>query len=173
MKAPIGVLFLALAALAIPAVAEEPRVDPVVVTGAVVSSANDSLVVDGDDGTRRTFLVDPATTLATADLTAGARVVVQYRVVDGDRAQSLTVNLLDTGARAPALRRPRQRRPTRTTEARAAPWPQPGPCRSWAWPSWGWSRRACSCGSSCGEGTRRWAIFPCSFYDWGSAGRVR
>jgi len=98
MKAPIGVLFLALAALAIPAVAEEPRVDPVVVTGAVVSSANDSLVVDGDDGTRRTFLVDPATTLATADLTAGARVVVQYRVVDGDRAQALTVNLLDTGA---------------------------------------------------------------------------
>jgi len=97
MKAPIGVLLLALAALATPGAAEQPQADPAVLTGAVVSSARDSLVVDGDDGTKRTFLVDPATTLPPADLAAGARVVVQYRVLDGDRAQALTVSLLDSG----------------------------------------------------------------------------
>ena len=104
MKTSLAV-FLSLVALALPGpVAAQSPFDSPTISGAVVSSGNTSLVINADDGTIRTFLVDTTTTLPSAGLTAGSRVNVQYQALDADRAQALSVSLLDpaaSGASAP------------------------------------------------------------------------
>jgi hypothetical protein len=98
MKNALAVFF-SFAALALPGRATaQSQPDPLTVDGAVVSSGNTSLVIDADDGTKRTFLVDTTTTLPTAGLTAGSRVTVQYQTLDADRAQALSVSLRDLAA---------------------------------------------------------------------------
>jgi hypothetical protein len=108
MKNALAVFF-SFAALALSGrVAAQSEPDPPTVDGAVVSSGNTSLVIDADDGTKRTFLVDTTTTLPSAGLTAGSRVAVQYQTLDADRAQALKVSLLDpaaSGASAPPASR--------------------------------------------------------------------
>jgi hypothetical protein len=97
MKTSIGML-LSLAALAMAApVAAQPQMDPLTVNGVVVSSGNSSLVIDTEGGARKGFLVDTATVLPAADLTAGSRVSVLYHPLDAERAQAVSVMLLDPG----------------------------------------------------------------------------
>jgi hypothetical protein len=95
MKSPIAML-LTCAALAVPG-RLLAQIEPPAISGAVVSSGNTSLVIDADDGTKRTFLIDTTTTLPTS-LAAGNRVMVQYQTLDADRAQALSVNLLTPDA---------------------------------------------------------------------------
>jgi len=95
MKSPIATL-LALAALAVPG-RLMAQVEPAAVSGSVVSSGNTSIVIDADDGTKRTFLVDTTTTLPSG-LAAGNRVMVQYKTLDADRAQATSVSLLTPDA---------------------------------------------------------------------------
>lgn len=98
MKTAIAVL-LSCVALALPGrVAAQPQMDVLTVNGTVVSSGNTTLVIDTDDGTRRSFLVDTTTYSPAAGFTAGNRVSVQYRALDADRAQALNISLLDPGA---------------------------------------------------------------------------
>jgi hypothetical protein len=100
MKKPIAML-LACAALALPGrVLAQAKAEPSAINGAIVSSGNMSVVIDADDGTKRTFLVDTATTLPPTTLAAGNRVTVLYQPLDAERAQALSVTLLPDPASA-------------------------------------------------------------------------
>jgi hypothetical protein len=110
--------FLTFASLLTPGlVAAQPKTDPMTVEGTVVSSGNTSLVVTADDGTTKTFVLDTTTTLPTTDLEAGNRVAVNYRALDAERDQALSVSLLESatsGASAPPAA---ATQPTSDTEA--------------------------------------------------------
>jgi hypothetical protein len=98
MKDALAV-FLSFAALALPGrAAAQAQPDLLTVGGAVVSTGNTSLVIDAEDGTKRTFLVDSTTRLPTVALAPGSLVSVQYRTLDADRAQALNVDLVDPAA---------------------------------------------------------------------------
>lgn len=88
MKLKLAVLLMT-AALAVPAVAQ----DPSSTSGVVVSSTTESLVVRMDDGTQRTFNVTSTTNLPTARLDAGNRVTVQYRPLDAGLFEAARVEL--------------------------------------------------------------------------------
>jgi hypothetical protein len=61
------------------------------VTGTVVSSTTDSLVIKLDDGTERTFKVDSASNLP-ASLASGQRVTVRFHAMSGgDHAARVTL----------------------------------------------------------------------------------
>jgi hypothetical protein len=74
-----------------PAAAADELSAPII-EGAVVSVGNTSLVINADDGTTRTFVIDTATMLPAVEVAAGSRVVVRYKPLDGDRAQALSVS---------------------------------------------------------------------------------
>jgi hypothetical protein len=98
MKNALAVIFF-LTALAMPGrTAAQSQPDPLTIHGAVVSSGNTSLVIDADDGTKRTFLIDTTTKLPSAALTPGNLVAVQYQPLDADRAQAVNVSIVDPTA---------------------------------------------------------------------------
>ena len=72
------------------------------VSGTVVSSTGDSLVIRTDDGTERTFKVDAQSNLPSS-LASGARVTVSFHRMDGgvDHAARVTVASADTGRTMP------------------------------------------------------------------------
>ena len=103
-------MLLSLSALALPGrvAAESPQspLDAPTIDGAVVSSGNTSLVIETDAGTKRSFLIDTTTTLPSGGVAVGTRVAVQYQPLDAERAQALSVSLLEpttsAGATAPS-----------------------------------------------------------------------
>ena len=96
-------LLLAFAALIAPPLAAlQLQTDPAVAEGSVVASGSASLVITTPEGTTRTFVVDPETTLPVGDLAPGTPVAVRYRSLDADRALALTVSLLDAAGQAPS-----------------------------------------------------------------------
>jgi len=117
MKARIGVLVMLFALLMAAPVAwaQAPSIEPAapeaaailddatspIIEGLVVSMGNTSLVINADDGTTRTFLVDLGTTMPAAEVAAGQRVAVRYRPLDADRAQALSVASVDSTTAAP------------------------------------------------------------------------
>ena len=123
MKTRLACL-LAVAALmfAVPAIAQNTQP----VTGTVVSSTTDSLVIRTDDGTERTFKVDGQSTLPSS-LANGSRVTVNFHRMEGgvDHAASVTMATADTTP-APADRGMRTDAPTTSGElpATAGPVPQ-------------------------------------------------
>ena len=91
-------MLLSLSALALPGrvAAQTPTpLDAPTINGAVVSSGNTSLVIETDGGTKKSFLIDTTTTLPAGGLTPGSRVAVQYQPLDVERAQALSVSLLE------------------------------------------------------------------------------
>jgi hypothetical protein len=104
MKNPVALLLAFVTLAASGRLSAQPSTETSAINGAVVSTGNMSLVIDADDGTKRTFLIDTTTTLPLTRLAAGQRVSVMYRTLDADRAQALSVNLLspDTASTAPA-----------------------------------------------------------------------
>ncbi|HEY6553485.1 MAG TPA: hypothetical protein VI669_09025 [Vicinamibacteria bacterium] len=101
-------MLLSLAALMVmsPPVAAQPQMDPLTVDGVVVSSGNSSLVIDTDAGARKGFLVDTSTVLPAAGLIAGNRVSVLYHPLDAERAQAVSVVLLEPGVLAGGVTSP-------------------------------------------------------------------
>jgi hypothetical protein len=98
MKNALAVFFF-LTSLAMPGrTAAQSQPDPLTIHGAVVSSGNTSFVIDADDGTKRTFLIDTTTKLPTAALTPGSLVAVQYQPLDAERAQAVNVSIVDPAA---------------------------------------------------------------------------
>jgi hypothetical protein len=71
-------------------------------SGVVVSSTSDSLVVRTDDGTERTFRVDAQTSLPSS-LAQGTRITVAYHRMDGgvDHAARVSAAGSDTGRTPP------------------------------------------------------------------------
>jgi hypothetical protein len=72
------------------------------VSGVVVSSSSDTLVIRTDDGTERTFKVD-AQTNAPSDLAQGTRVTVAFHRMEGgvDHAARVSAASSDTTPRTP------------------------------------------------------------------------
>jgi hypothetical protein len=102
---------MALVAVAPWAIAQMPTTDPAaapeapltpaavadeltapIIEGLVVSVGNTSLVINADDGTTRTFVIDTATMLPAVEVISGSRVVIRYKPLDGDRAQALSIS---------------------------------------------------------------------------------
>ena len=100
-------MLLSLSALALPSrvAAQSPQspLESPTIDGAVVSSGNTSLVIETDGGTKKTFLIDTTTTLPAGGVAAGARVAVKYQPLDSERAQALSVSLLEPTTSAGAL----------------------------------------------------------------------
>jgi hypothetical protein len=69
--------------MAVPAVAQ--NVNDAALSGVVVSTSTDSVIVRLDDGTRRTFVTDFVTTMPPVPMAEGQRVTVLYRVLGGGR----------------------------------------------------------------------------------------
>ena len=95
----------AVATLAFAGAAAAQATSDSTVSGVVVSSTSDSLVVRLDDGTQRTFVTDTTTTLPPGRLVEGNRVTVRFHSLDGGRWQATTVSFAgDQGAveRSPA-----------------------------------------------------------------------
>jgi hypothetical protein len=89
-------MLLSLSALALPSrVAAQTPLDAPTINGAVVSSGNTSLVIETDGGTKKSFLIDTTTTLPAGGVTVGSRVAVQYQPLDVERAQALSISLLE------------------------------------------------------------------------------
>ena len=89
------ILSLGMLALAGPALAQTTDS----VSGVVVSSSADSLVIRLDDGSQRTFVTDTTTTLPSGPLAEGSRVTVRFDPMDGGRSRAATV-VLASGAQA-------------------------------------------------------------------------
>jgi hypothetical protein len=70
------------------------------VTGVVVSSTNDSLVIRTDDGTERTFKVDAQSTLPSS-LASGSRVTVNFHRMDGGVDHAARVTIATAGDTTP------------------------------------------------------------------------
>jgi len=127
MKTSIAML-LSLVALAVSVpVAAQPQLDPLLANGVVVSSGNSTLVIDTEEGTRKGFLVDTATVLPAAGLTAGSRVAVRYHPLDADRAQAVSVTLLDPGVAGGVTSPTDATMPPPTGEQGTGPEQSPGP----------------------------------------------
>ena len=110
MRTRVSCVLALMAALAVASPAISQTDAPTqTVSGVVVSSTNDSLVVRTDDGTERTFKVDAQTNLPT-NLGSGTRVTVAYHRMEGgvDHAARVTSAAADTG-RAPQPREPMRR----------------------------------------------------------------
>jgi hypothetical protein len=94
MKTRLACL-LAVAALmfAVPVIAQTTQS----ISGTVVSSTSDSLVIRTDDGTERTFKVDANSKLPSS-LANGSRVTVNFHRMEGgvDHAGSVTMATADT-----------------------------------------------------------------------------
>ncbi len=96
-------MLLSLSALALPGqVAAQTPLDAPTINGAVVSSGNTSLVIETDGGTKRSFLIDTSTTLPAGGVMVGSRVAVQYQPLDAERAQALSISLLEPTSPADA-----------------------------------------------------------------------
>jgi hypothetical protein len=88
--------FMAALAFAAPAFSQSDMPTQTL-SGVVVSSSNDTLVIRTDDGTERTFKVDSQTNLPS-NLAQGTRVTVAYHRMDGgvDHAARVTAASSDT-----------------------------------------------------------------------------
>jgi len=85
----VAMLSLGVLALAGPAAAQ--TIDTV--SGVVVSSTADSLVIRLDDGSQRTFVTDTTSTLPSGRLAEGSRVTVRFDPLDGGRSRAANVAL--------------------------------------------------------------------------------
>src|SRR5262245_2322318 len=95
MRMPIAVAALFLS-LALTGTVHAQNADQATsqLTGTVVSTGNISMVVRGDDGQERSFVVVSTTLLPSQRLAAGDRVAVSYRSLDATRAEAVDVELL-------------------------------------------------------------------------------
>jgi hypothetical protein len=84
-----ALLVLAALSLAGAAIAQTPGETSV--SGVVVSSTSDALLIRLDDGSQRTFVTDFTTTLPAARLVEGNRVTVRYSPLEGGRFQAVSV----------------------------------------------------------------------------------
>lgn len=85
-----AMLSLGVLALAGPATAQTADT----VSGVVVSSSADSLVIRLDDGSQRTFVTDTTSTLPSGRLAEGSRVTVRFSPMDGGRSRAASVALV-------------------------------------------------------------------------------
>ncbi|MBK5255528.1 MAG: LPXTG cell wall anchor domain-containing protein [Vicinamibacteria bacterium] len=92
MKQTLAAFLLVTALAAGPAFSQT---DSSSMSGVVVSTTSDSLVVRMDDGSQRTFSVDSTTTVPSARLVEGNRITVSYRPLDAGRFQASSVVLFD------------------------------------------------------------------------------
>ena len=95
MKQTLAAFLLVAALAATPAMSQT---DSSSVSGVVVSTTAESLVVRMDDGTQRTFAVDTTTSFPSARLAEGNRITVSYRPLDAGRFQAASVVLFDAPA---------------------------------------------------------------------------
>jgi LPXTG-motif cell wall-anchored protein len=84
-----AMLSLGVLALASPAAAQTTDT----VSGVVVSSSADSLVIRLDDGSQRTFVTDTTSTLPSGRLAEDSRVTVRFGPMDGGRSRAVNVVL--------------------------------------------------------------------------------
>lgn len=91
-----AMLSLGVLAIAGPAAAQ---ITTDTVSGVVVSSSADSLVIRLDDGSQRTFVTDTSSTLPSGRLAEGSRVTVRFDPMDGGRSRAASV-VLAVGAPA-------------------------------------------------------------------------
>ena len=112
-----AILSLGVLALAGPAAAQTTDT----VSGVVVSSSADSLVIRLDDGSQRTFVTDTTTTLPSGRLAEGSRVTVRFGPMDGGRSRAASVGL---AVGAPA-ERPADRPTTQEPAMREGSAPDP------------------------------------------------
>ena len=108
----VATLSLGVLALAGPAAAQTTDS----VSGVVVSSSADSIVIRLDDGSQRTFVTDTTSTLPSGRLAEGNRVTVRFGSMDGGRSRASSVAL---AGGAPA-ERPADRPADRTTSQEPA-----------------------------------------------------
>lgn len=117
-----AMLSLGVLALAGPAVAQ--TIDTV--SGVVVSSSADSLVIRLDDGSQRTFVTDTTSTLPSGRLAVGSRVTVRFDPMDGGRSRAANVALAvgapaERPADRPTTQEPAMRGSATDRSARALP----------------------------------------------------
>jgi len=81
-----------------------PTADPVAteLTGTVLSSGNIMLLVRGDDGQDRSLVVFESTQLPDPRITAGERVKIRYRPIDGERFEAVSLERATSVQSTPA-----------------------------------------------------------------------
>jgi hypothetical protein len=114
---------LMVAALVVPALAQDPPAT-LTLSGTVTSSSPTSIVIQADDGSQKTFVIDDRSTVPVS-LARGERVTVTYET-SGSQTRAVSVSSSDMppqGATAPRTDMPRSDMPSdRTgTEATGTP----------------------------------------------------
>lgn len=116
----VAMLSLGVLALAGPAAAQ--TVDTV--SGVVVSSSADSLVIRLDDGSQRTFVTDTTSTLPSGRLAEGSRVTVRFETLDGGRSRAASVALAVVAPAERPADRPTAPEPAMREDSTTSPSPR-------------------------------------------------